>query len=354
MKILAKTFDFFRSKLLALMLMLAILVTIVVATTIMPVPVAQRMVFKAIWFNGLLVVLVINTACCFFSRIHRRGWTLVSTGMIIFHLSFVALFVGVIANNLFYYKGSLRLTEGETMALEDPNAYDVEEWGPFFKHNWMRGKMTFHKHLVGFMVDNKQKGICHVISVVDGTRQVKDVIYPTHHMEFNRFKFYSGSDGFAPLFVLYDRSGKEIYGAYTALQSFKQNDGSYLYTTGTKFEGPGSADFPQIPGMAPLLRVQFTYNLPKWSKDLQTVTFRVWEYDKDKKNYQGGLLYEGTAAIGEKVSFGDFALSMKEIRYWASTDVMYNPGQSIVLGSLLAGLGGLSLSMFGRLIRQRA
>jgi hypothetical protein len=63
-------------------------------------------------------------------------------------------------------------------------------------------------------------------------------------------------------------------------------------------------------------------------------------------------LYEGTAVKGEKVNFGDYSLAMQEIRYWASTDVIYNPGQPIVLGSLLTGLAGMSLSMLGRMRRQ--
>lgn len=352
MGILRKVFDFLRSRALALALMIVILATISVTTAVLPEPVGRRLVFYSLWFNALLVLLVLNTACCFFSRIHRRGWNIISTGMIIFHLSFVGMFAGITVNSLVYYKGAMRLTEGESVEVRDPNAYDGEYWGRFFKHEWMRGVLTFHKLHTQYKEGALNKGVADEISIVDGNQHARGIIYPTRHLAFNGFKFFRNKDGFAPLFVLYGKDGRELYGAYVSLQSFEQKKGVFLYTTGTKKEGPGSAEFPQIAGMPPLFKIQFTYHLPKLESGIKKASFKVWEYDRDKKNGQGRLLYEGTAPLGEKVSFGDYALSMKEVRYWTSIDVLYNPGQPIVLTSLWVGLGGIVVTTIGRLMRK--
>ncbi len=353
MTIPRKVFDFFRSRALALTLMLTLLLVCFIATTFLSGELAQRAVFTSLWFNALLVLLVLNVACCFFSRIQRRGWNLISTGMIIFHLSFVAIFAGTIVSSLFHYGGALRLTEGETIGLGDPNAYDKEWWGRFFNHKWMRGDVTFHKHLINYGVDGKNKGIAHEISIVDGAQEVRGVIYPTHSLKFNGFKFYFNTDGFAPLFVLYDRNGRELYGAYVPMQSFELVNDTILYTTGTKEGGPGGMDFPQIPGMPPLFRIQFTYDLPKSTKDIHNASFKIWEYNKEDHNGLRRLVFEGTAPMGGKVTFGDYALSMQEIRYWASMDVLYDPGLPVVLTSLWICFGGILLTTVARLVRKK-
>lgn len=353
MAFFGKLLAFFRSTLLALVLLIAILVSCIVGAAALPVPVGRVVVFSSLWFNGLLILLVLNAAFCFFRAARFRNLNPVSGGIIVFHLSFILLFAGIVYNSLFYYKGALRLTEGESMALGDPNVYDEEYWGPFFNHQWMRGTVTLHKLYTQYKEGNLNKGVANELSIVDGNRHAKGIIYPTRHLAFNGFKFFKNKDGFAPLLVLYDRHGKEIYGAYTSLQSFKQKDKSLLYVTGTKQDGPGSIDFPQIQNMPPLFKIQFTYHLPKLKNGIAKASFKIWEYSKDKKNGQGRLVYEGTAAMGQNVVFSDHALSMQEVRYWASMDVRYNPGLPLILTSLWIGLGGIILTTVARLINNK-
>lgn len=329
--------------------MIMIMAVILVATTILPGQVGQRLVFRSVWFNALLVLLILNTAFCFFSRIHLRGWTLVSAGLIIFHLSFVAIFVGVIIDSLFYYRGVLRFTEGESISFSDPNAYDEEYWGRYFDHGWMRGDVAYRRHLADYKVGNKNKGTAFEISVMDGERQAAGVIYPARHLSFNGFRFYQDTAGFSPLFILYDKQGKELYGAYTSLQNYKQKDGSYIFTTGVKNGEQASAEFPQIPNMPPLFKIQFTYHPPTRPDGQKKASYKVWEYDKNMKNGEGKFLYAGSAQLGEKVAFGDYALAMKDVRHWASINVLYNPGLPLILASLWAGLGGLVMTAVARL-----
>jgi hypothetical protein len=347
MAILRPVFDFLRSKALALGLMIVILAAIFVGTVFLPEPVGRRMVFRAFWFNALLVLLVLNTAFCFFSRIKRRAWDLAYAGTVIFHLSFLGMAAGVIVDSLFYYRGALRLTEGESLAFADPNAYDEEFWGPFFNHQRMRGTVTLHKLYTQYKEGNLNKGVANEISIVDGDRRAREIIYPTRHLAFDGFKLFRNRDGFAPLLVLSDRRGRELYGAYIPLQSIRATEKSEpLYATGTR-QAPGVMDFPQIEGMPPLFHIQLVYHLPKRTVDRNRATFTVFEAS-DSHTERRKPLFEGTVPMGKRAVFGEYALEMREVRYWASMDVVYAPGQPLILASFWIGFSGLVMTAVAR------
>src|SRR6266567_146413 len=89
-KIPRKVYGFLASAKLAMALLVAILGSCVAGVTIWRGVRAGEVIFSSLWFNGLLVLLVVNVACCFFGRVWGRKVTLVSFGMILFHLSFVS------------------------------------------------------------------------------------------------------------------------------------------------------------------------------------------------------------------------------------------------------------------------
>ena len=112
-KIPRKIYDFFASAKLAMTLLVVILACCLSGVTIVRGERAWNLIFNSLWFNAILVLLVVNVACCFFGRIWHRRMTLVSFGMILFHLSFVTILLAVVYNSLFYFRGTIRLTEGE-------------------------------------------------------------------------------------------------------------------------------------------------------------------------------------------------------------------------------------------------
>ena len=99
-KIPRKIYNFFASAKLAMALLVIILSCCLAGVTIWRGIEAGRVIFGTLWFNGLLVLLVINVACCFFGRIWGRRVTVISFGMILFHISFVFMFLGIIYNSL--------------------------------------------------------------------------------------------------------------------------------------------------------------------------------------------------------------------------------------------------------------
>ena len=350
-KLTRTVYDILASSRLAMALLIALLVCCVVGVTIFREQRAAQMIFDTLWFNGLLLLLVVNVACCFFGRIWGRKVTIISFGMILFHLSFVAVFVGIVYNSLYYFRGEMRITEGETLLNRARESYDGVERGRFFNLFRLRGETTFNKLLVDYKVDGASKRVAYDVSVREGNQFTKGVLYLTHNLDHHGFTFFPDREGYSVLTVLYDSQGKELYGVHVPLQSIPQKDKTYLYTTGTK-EAPGTILFPQPPEK-PLFNLRVTY-LPNPAKERSgEAAFQVWPAMGSDSSREAKPLAEGAAVVGSKFATGEYYLSVKEVRYWVVMRVNYEPGKPFVLGSLWVGLAGMIITTLGRILRGR-
>jgi cytochrome c biogenesis protein ResB len=346
-------YSYLASVKLAIALLIIILVCCVIGVTIVRGARAGALIFGTIWFNGLLVLLVVNVAFCFFGRIWGRKVTLISLGMILFHLSFVAMLGGVIYNSLFYFRGTIRLTEGETLPSSDLQSYDAFDHGRFFALSKLKGEITLVKMHRDYSVDGADKQVAYEVVVGDGRSKIQGFIYVTHKLDNNGFDYFRDKEGYSLLIMLYNSSGKELYGAHVPLQSIKQKDESYLYTTGTK-EGPGPLPFPQDP-LKPLFGLQVAYrpSLLKGRERAGEAFYQVWTLQGEDSGPGGHAVAEGKAAIGNRVNVGGYHLEAKEVRYWVGMNVRYEPGKPLVLTSLWVGLGGMILTFIGRMRRSK-
>lgn len=346
-----KLYAFLASVKLALVLLIAILLSCLAGVTLLRGERAWVLIFNALWFNGLLILLVVNVAFCLFGRIWGRKLTAISFGMILFHLSFVALLGGIIYNSMFYFHGSIRLTEGEVLPSGELASYDFSDRGRFFDISRLKGETALIKMHAGYTVDGVDKKAAYEIVVGENGLEKKETIYATKHLNYKGFRYFTDKEGYSVLALLFDRQGRELYGAHVPLQSLKQKDDSYLYTTGTK-DGPGLLAFPQPPGK-PLLNLNVTY-LPELKKERAgEAFFQIWPVLKAEEKQGEKPVAEGKAAVGSKYKSGEHQLSVQEVRYWVSMSVRYDPGQPIVLASFWAGLGGMIITFFGRMRRDR-
>lgn len=349
--IIRRIYYFLSSTKLALALLISILVLCVSGVTVFRGERAWALIFSTAWFNSLLVLLVVNVAFNFFGRIWGRKLTVVSFGMIVFHLSFVAILGGIVYNSLFYFRGLIRLTEGETLSSGRPESYDYFDKGRFFDFSRLKGETTLIKMHTGYKVDGNDKRAAYEIAVGEEGRREQGVIYITKSLGHSGFTYFNDREGYSVLVILYDRYGRELYGAHLPLQSLKQQDGTYLYITGTR-HGPGSLPFPQEP-LTPLFALQVAY-IPAQDKERTgEAVFDVRSLDEDRSGPAEVALAEGKIPVGERIKAGDYYLSVKEIRYWAAMTVRYEPGKPIVLASFWVGLGGVITTYFGRLMRRR-
>lgn len=349
--ILRNIYKFLSSVKLAMGLLVVILACCLVGVTIYRGVEAGTKIFATLWFNSLLVLLVVNVACCFFPRMWGRKVTPISLGMILFHLSFVFMLLGIIFNSLFYFRGNIRLTEGETLPSGELQSYDYAEQGRFFDLSKLKGETSLIKMHTGYKVNGAYKGAAYEISVGEGSMKKNEIIYVTKHLDYRGFKYFNDREGYSILTILYDKQGRVIFGAHVPLQSLKLKDDSYLYTTGTK-EGPADMPFPQEP-LKPLFGLQVAYRPSKLSERGGEAFFQIWPLDRSGHEKEEKPFVEGTAAVGAKFDAGAYDLSVKEIRYWVGMRVAYEPGQPIILASMWAGLAGMIITFFGRMRRSR-
>lgn len=340
-------YDFLASSKLAMALLVVILVCCVTGVTVFSAERAWVLIFSTIWFNAILVLLVINIACCFFGRIWGRRITLVSFGMILFHLSFVAMLGGVVFNSMFYFRGMIRLTEGETLSSEDPASYDQLDAGRFFHFERLKGETTLVRMHREYLVDNIDKKGAYEIEVGESALKKKGIIYVTHSLEHGGFSYFNDREGYSLLIKLYDKLGNELYGAHVPLQSLEQKDKTYFYVSGTK-EGPGRFLFPQD-SLQPLYTIQAAY-FPTPLKDRAgEAALTVWPFAGMAQAEEEDFIADEREEIGAKIEVGEYYLSVTEVRYWVGMMVRYEPGQPIVLTSLWVGLGGMIITFIGRM-----
>jgi cytochrome c biogenesis protein ResB len=351
--VVRKTYNFMSSTRLALVLLITILMCCVAGVTVISGEQAWSSIFNTLWFNCLLVLLVLNVAFCFFGRIWGRKVTMISLGMILFHVSFVAMLGGVIYNSLFYFRATIRLTEGETLLSSDLQSYDAFDHGRFFAFSKLKGETTLLKMHRDYSVDGADKQVAYEVAVGEGHSKIQGIIYVTHKLDHNGFDYFRDKEGYSLLIMLYNGLGKEIYGAHVPLQSLKQKDESFLYTTGSK-ERPGPIPFPQDP-LKPLFGLQVAYrpSLLKGRERAGEAFYQVWKLQGKDSGPRGHTAAEGKAAIGNRVNVGSYYLEAKEVRYWVGMNVRYEPGKPIVLTSLWVGLGGMILTFIGRMRRSR-
>jgi hypothetical protein len=205
-----------------------------------------------------------------------------------------------------------------------------------------------------YIVNGKNKGVAYEVTIGDIKQERTDVIYVTHPLEYKEFEFYVDKEGYSPLIILRDKEGRELYGAYIALQSIVQEDGTYLYTSGSAV-APGSFHFPQGPQFEPVFSLQMAYQPDEEDKRSGEVSFQAWTYEPSPwaEQHEGQELVKGKALLGERIEAGDYFISMEEVRYWASMKVIYRPGLMIIYSSFWLGLGGLTLSIIMKMARER-
>lgn len=343
-------YDFLASARLAMALLVAILACCLAGVTVVRGADAWTAIFSTLWFNGLLVLLVVNVACCFFGRIWHRRITVISFGMILFHMSFVAMFLAIVYDSLFFFQGSLRLTEGETLKNSDPNSYDLYRQGRFFSFSRLKGETTLVKMIRGYRVGGDDKRAAYDVEVGEPGAKKRGIIYITHNLDYAGVKYLPDKEGYSTLVVLGDRTGREIYGAHIPLQSLKQKDNSIIYSTGTK-QGAGSFPFPQDKN--PLYNLQVAYQPDPFKDRGGEIFFQVWPYSEAEVAADQKPSAAGKVPLGQQLSAGEYTLSAKEVRYWVGMNVRHDPGKAVILASLWVGLAGMIITTVGRMRKGR-
>lgn len=347
---------------LAIALLLAVLACSVAGVSVYKGEEAWALIFSTLWFNGLLVLLALSSGLTFLARIWGRKVTLISVGMIVFHVCFLALLGGVVFNSLFHFKAVLRLTEGETLPNGDPASYDTIEAGRFFDFASLRGETTLIKLHRGYKVDGLDKRAAYEIAVGEGPEKTKSTIYMTQNLDHHGVRYLVAKEGYSIGVILHDKQGAELYAAMVPLQSLKRGESAILYASGTP-RGPSSFPFPPPPAAAALL-LQVSYVPDQQTDRAGHVEFTTWPVSEleaehgsgsEARRHGGPAAERGTDSgpvpVGGTFDAGEYQLEAREVRYWVGMTVRHDPGLMLILSSLWAGLGGMTMTFAGRILQ---
>jgi len=392
---LRRIYSFLSSSKLALGLLVAVFGCCVAGVTVLRGPRAWTYIFNTLWFNGLLVLLVVNVAFCFFPRMWGRRMTTVLFGMVLFHISFVVILAGIIYNSQVYFRGKIRLTEGEVLRSGDLISYDEVDQGRFFKFADLKGETKLIQMLRGYTLEGQNKKVAYEVEVGEEGERSHGIVYATSSLDHQGFSYFRDKEGYSLLVMLYDKSGEEEYGAFVPLQSFKQPDDSYIYASGSR-AGPDYFPFPGEPVEAKfLLKLEYLpavlteregyvkiriISLPieddsiispgEPNPDDPALAFHRGDgaetekvpeappgyevmWNKNGETILVPIAYEGEVSVGDKFDTGEYGFAIEEVRYWVSMDVKHEPGQPFVLASRWVSLGGMVITMIGRMKRRK-
>jgi hypothetical protein len=267
------------------------------------------------------------------------------------------MFLAIVFNSLFYFRGTLRLTEGEAIPNNNPELYDTRSIGKFFNPDTLKGTTSLIKVHTNYKVDGKNKRTAYEISVNENGSEKHDIIYPTHNLVFNGTEYITNAEGYSVLVTLADKNGKILYGAHIPFESFFTSVDNISYVTGHKENNkvkPFYIIFPQPPSK-PLFFMGMKYSPSNIKPRSGDVLFQIAPYtgkDMDVNNFNKTST-EKQVAIGGKATFGNYIVSPAEVRYWVGMSVTHDPGKPVILASLWFALAGIIITTIGRMVKRK-
>jgi hypothetical protein len=206
--------------------------------------------------------------------------------------------------------------------------------------------------LPNFKIDGENKRVAYEVAVGEEDKK-QGLIYTTSKLTYGGVDYFNDKEGYSLLVVLTDNDGKDLFGGYIPLQSIKQKNGGYLYSTGYK-EGESvvKSVVPFPFGVEkPKFALQVGY-LPSPLKERGgEATFQLTALDEKGMPGKTAPFADGKAAIGNTIKAGEYNLAVRDVRYWVAMNVRSEPGKPIVLTSLWIGFAGILITTIGRMMK---
>lgn len=243
----------------------------------------------------------------------------------LFHVSFFLILIGGLINVYTEFYGFLDLAEGE-MFQGEVERYSRIPAPPTFPKIGTPPRVDFTVVKIEPLVSGyTETGL--KVTLIDARQRKHEIGINRPYVE-DSTTFVLKTLGMTPLFILTDKTGREIDGAYVRLDCLKGRKDRFAMG-GFEFKAKFYPDYVLDEGKAATRSLEF--NNPVF---LLTV-------EQEKKK-----IGEGVITRGGQMEFDGYRLEMKELSYWVRFNVVKEQGIPI----LYAGLAIASLAIVWRML----
>lgn len=282
------------------------------------------------------------------------------TGNLLFHLSLVLILLAVGVGSLLGSRGDAIVNVGDRF-INTPTSYDILSFG---KYQTEDSLPPFSLTVTDFKAEYDpvtNAAIDYELTVLTanpaGSKEIKKIIKVNQPLAYGSTKIYLQANGYSPIVIVRDKSGKIIFDGPTpflpqdanlsSIGAIKIPDmdpqigfvGSFLPTADRDPIRGGFSSYPEV--LDPRLLVSI------WKGDLGLNTGipqSVYRIDTSKMERIGLK----ALVLNESYDFGEGSITFTGWKSWVNLQIVNDPGKGFALVGAILAILGLLISLFTR------
>ena len=282
------------------------------------------------------------------------------TGNLLFHLSLVLILLAVGIGSLLGSRGDAIVNVGDRF-INTPTSYDILSFGKYQAEDSLP---PFSLTVTDFKAEYDpvtNAAIDYELTVLTanpaGSKEIKKIIKVNQPLAYGSTKIYLQANGYSPIVIVRDKSGKIIFdgptpflpqdGNLSSIGAIKIPDmdpqigfvGSFLPTADRDPIRGGFSSYPEV--LDPRLLVSI------WKGDLGLNTGipqSVYRIDTSKMERIGLK----ALVLNESYDFGEGSITFTGWKSWVNLQIVNDPGKGFALVGAILAILGLLISLFTR------
>ena len=282
------------------------------------------------------------------------------TGNLLFHLSLVLILLAVGIGSLLGSRGDAIVNVGDRF-INTPTSYDILSFGKYQAEDSLP---PFSLTVTDFKAEYDpvtNAAIDYELTVLTanpaGSKEIKKIIKVNQPLAYGSTKIYLQANGYSPIVIVRDKSGKIIFDGPTpflpqdanlsSIGAIKIPDmdpqigfvGSFLPTADRDPIRGGFSSYPEV--LDPRLLVSI------WKGDLGLNTGipqSVYRIDTSKMERIGLK----ALVLNESYDFGEGSITFTGWKSWVNLQIINDPGKGYALLGAILAISGLLISLFTR------
>ena len=282
------------------------------------------------------------------------------TGNLLFHLSLVLILLAVGIGSLLVSRGDAIVNVGDRF-INTPTSYDILSYGKYQAEDSLPPFSLTIKDFKAEYDPVTNAAIDYELTVLTanpaGSKETQKIIKVNQPLAYGSTKIYLQANGYSPIVIVRDKSGKIIFdgptpflpqdGNLSSIGAIKVPDmepqigfvGSFLPTADRDPIRGGFSSYPEV--LDPRLLVSI------WKGDLGLntgVPQSVYRIDTSKMERIGLK----ALVLNESYDFGEGSITFIGWKPWVNLQIINDPGKGYALVGAILAISGLLISLFTR------